>query len=112
MKTIFYFLLSALGIWALAVHGGKDFGIVLSGDNIYVSALVFSVILTLVNIFIGTILRLLLLPFTIITLGLFSLVITFFLIWLTDSFYVQIEITNIVGYIMVAVIPVFASMML
>lgn len=112
MKFIFYFILSALCIWSLAVYGWSDFGIVLTGKNIYVSALIFSVILTLVNIFIGTILRFIFLPLSILTLGLFSLLITFFLIKITDDFYSQIEITNFVGYIFIAIIPVFIGMFL
>lgn len=44
-----------------------------------------SLLFGLVNTFIGTILRILTLPLTVLTLGLFSILVNAFLLWITDS---------------------------
>ncbi len=50
-----------------------------------VGALVFAVVLGLVNVFVRPVLFLLTLPVTILTLGLFSLVLNALLVWLAGS---------------------------
>lgn len=111
MKTIWYFLLSALCITGIVIYGWSNFWIQILWENIFVSALIFSVILTILNIFIWTIIRILTLPLNFLTLGLFSLVVTFFMIYLTDSFYDNIVIKNIIWYIIIAIIPVLVGFM-
>lgn len=111
MKTIWYFLLSALCITGVAIYGWSDFGIQILWENIFVSALIFSVILTILNVFIGTIIRILTLPLNFLTLGLFSLFVTFLMIYITDNVYDNIAIKNFIWYIIIAIIPVLAWLM-
>lgn len=59
-------------------------GIVIS--NGYKSALVFAVILGLVNLFLGTILRIVSFPIRLITLGAFSFVISLIVVKVADEF--------------------------
>lgn len=61
---------------------------VLSGVHIngFVAALIFAVVLGILNLIVKPILKILGLPFTIITLGLFSLVINAIVILLADYF--------------------------
>lgn len=44
-----------------------------------------SLLFGLVNTFIGTIVKILTLPLTVLTLGLFSILVNAFLLWITDS---------------------------
>ncbi|MDO4873835.1 MAG: phage holin family protein [Candidatus Altimarinota bacterium] len=111
MKAIGYFLLVALLIWLAATHFGQSLGIELTGQNTYISALIFAVILSLVNLVIGSILRIITFPFNILTLGLVSFLISLLMIYITDSFYDNIKITSLLAYLVVAIIPAFAGMM-
>ena len=111
MKAIGYFLLVALLIWLAATHVGQSLGIELTGQNTYISALIFAVILSLVNLVIGSILRIITFPFNILTLGLVSFLISLLMIYITDSFYDNIKITSLLAYLVVAIIPAFAGMM-
>ena len=81
------------------------------GQNTYISALIFAVILSLVNLVIGSILRIITFPFNILTLGLVSFLISLLMIYITDSFYDNIKITSFLAYLVVAIIPAFAGMM-
>lgn len=109
MKSISYFLLVALFIWLAATYGQNSFGIILSGENTYVSALIFAVILALINLILGTILRIITLPFNFLTLGLFSFLITLLMIYVTDSMLQGIEVRGFIGYIVMAFIPAMAA---
>lgn len=111
MKAIGYFLLVALLIWLAATYFGQSLGIELMGQNTYISALIFAVILSLVNLVIGSILRIITFPFNILTLGLVSFLISLLMIYITDSFYDNIKITSLLAYLVVAIIPAFAGMM-
>ena len=111
MKAIGYFLLVALLIWLAATYFGQSLGIELTGQHTYISALIFAVILSLVNLVIGSILRIITFPFNILTLGLVSFLISLLMIYITDSFYDNIKITSLLAYLVVAIIPAFAGMM-
>jgi putative membrane protein len=75
MKTISHWIISAAAIGVAAY--------VLPGVEVtLVGALVLVVVLALINVFIKPVIFILTLPITILTIGLFSLVINGFLIWL------------------------------
>lgn len=112
MRSILYFFATAGLIWAVATYFGQHLGIHISGENTFVSALIFSVILSIVNLIIGTILRILTFPITLLTFGLFSGVVSVILIWMTDSFYDNIAISHFLGYIVVAMIPLISKNLL
>ena len=81
---IFSFIISAGTIFFLAQSGYVD-GIVLA--NGYTSALIFAVILAIVNLILGTILRIITFPLKLITLGLFSFVISAIIVYVTCLLY-------------------------
>lgn len=112
MKFIAHFLLNALFIWLIARYAGDQVGIVLSGENTYVSALIFSFILALVGVTIGAIFRFFLFPFNILTFGLVGFCISFLMIWFADRFYDSIQINGILAYLSIAFIPAVSSMLL
>lgn len=110
MKAIGYFLIVALLIWLAATNFGKILGIEITGENPYLSALIFAVILSLMNVTIGTIFRLITLPFNILTFGLIGFLVSLLMIYFADSFYDNIRIQHAFGYICVAIIPGLASL--
>lgn len=112
MKLLAYFLIVAVLIWAAANYMGQFLGITLSGQEPYVSALIFAVVLALFNLVFGTILRIITLPFNILTLGFFSLLVTFFMVFLTDKVVDSVEISGFLGYLAMAIIPALANMIL
>lgn len=74
MKTIMQWIISALAIGVAAY--------LLPGVDVTpVGALVLAVVLAIINIFIKPVLFILTLPVTIVTLGLFSLVVNALLVW-------------------------------
>lgn len=74
MKTIMQWIVSAIAIGVTAY--------LLPGVEVtLVGAFVLAVVLAIINIFIKPVLFILTLPVTIVTLGLFSLVINGFLVW-------------------------------
>jgi len=80
MRFVLRLVVTALALWVATqvVPGIHQQGSVLT---LLVVALVFGV----VNALIGTVLKLFALPITILTLGLFALVINGFLLWLTGA---------------------------
>ncbi len=70
-------LLPVLGVTVIAFAPGGTLEIVLS-------LLVIAVIFALVNTIVGTVLKVLAFPLYVLTLGLFSLVVNGFLLWLTS----------------------------
>ena len=80
IHIIVSWLVSAVALWIVAqIIPGiqvRDFG----------SALVASIVIALVNFFVGPVLHFLALPFTILTLGLFLLVVNGFLLKLASLF--------------------------
>lgn len=80
MNTIFKILLTAISAYGLTY--------VLSGVQVndLQSALIFAVVFGLINLIVKPIVKLFSLPITIITLGLFSLVINALMVLLADHF--------------------------
>ena len=85
MHWLLRFLITAVALWAIAVYI-PGFQINGWGDAI-LAAIVFGI----VNTLIGPVLRLISLPFTILTLGLFSIVVNWALfaltVWLSPGFH-------------------------
>lgn len=82
MRYIIQFLFTAFVIYFVTQSG------VVSGveyQNGYVSLLVFSIMLGIVNLILGTTLRIITFPLRLITLGAFSFVISLFLVKVTDE---------------------------
>lgn len=81
-KLLFHIFAGALGIWLAAkfVPGVEFTGPIKE-------LLLAGAVLGLINFFIKPILRAITLPLRIITLGLFSLIINMFLIWIVDIFF-------------------------
>lgn len=84
MHWLLRFLITAAALWAIAMYV-PGFHM-----NSWVSALIAAVIFGLVNVIIGPILKLISLPLTILTIGLFSIVINWALfalaVWLSPGF--------------------------
>ncbi len=84
MHWLLRFIVTAVALWAIAVYVP---GFHLSN---WTYAIVAAIIFGIVNTLIGPILRLISLPFTILTLGLFSIVVNWILfaltVWLTPGF--------------------------
>jgi putative membrane protein len=78
MKLILRIIINAVAIWVTTlIISGLNF----SGDVL--SLIVVAVIFGLVNAFIRPIVKLLSLPITVVTLGLFTLVINALMLWIT-----------------------------
>lgn len=80
MKLIIRLIINAVALWAAAQLVS---GIQLTGEigGILIVALIFG----LINAVLGPILKILSLPFILVTLGFFTLIINGFLLWLTAS---------------------------
>ena len=61
----------------------------------YGTAVLVTVIYGLINVTLGTLLKLLGLPFVILTLGIFLIIINTFLLWLTDQLLEDFEIEDL-----------------
>lgn len=71
-------------------------------QNGYTSAVVFAVILGIVNLFLGTILRIVTLPLKILTLGLFSFVISIIMVLVADYLFDGITLHGYIPVIIIA----------
>lgn len=84
MNWIVRFLITALALWAIAMYVP---GFHMNGWG---DAIIAAIIFGIVNTLIGPVLRLISLPFTILTLGLFSIVVNWALfaltVWLSPGF--------------------------
>ena len=89
---------------ALAVLAAARFvpGVVYSYEPI--SLLKIALILALVNVFIRPVLKLLFSPLILLTLGLFTIVINIFMIWLAAYFAPELSIIGIAAYFWTMVI--------
>ena len=89
MKLILRILLSALAVVILAK--------ILPGIGVdsYITAIIVAVVLSLLNFIVKPILVILTLPITILTLGLFLLIINAIIILLADNLISGFEVTNI-----------------
>lgn len=108
MRLVLHFLVTALLIWAVATYG-TGIGVSLAGPNTFISALIFAVILAIINMLLGSLLRTLGMPLNIVTLGLFSFIVTLIVIWVTDRLYDGISINGIVAYLVIAFVPMVTS---
>ncbi len=111
MKIIVRILINAAALWAAAQL--LD-GITLSDD--LVTVLIVAAIFGLVNAFIRPVVRVLSFPVTVITLGLFTLVINAAMLqltdWLTSGLTVTGFWTSVIGGIVVSVVSAVLSMLL
>lgn len=89
MNLIIKLLLNAIAVFALAY--------VLNGVHVngYISAVIVAVVLSILNLLVKPLLVILTLPITIITLGLFMLIINALLILLADELITGFEVDNI-----------------
>lgn len=108
MRYLLHFLVTAGLVWLVANYASNVW-ISLSGPNTYISALIFAIILAVINMILGTILRTIGFPLTVITLGLFSFIITLIVIWITDYLYWGISVNGIIAYLIIAFIPAITS---
>ena len=109
MYYIVSFLISAGAIFAISNYHIIE-GISLM--NGYVSALIFAVVLALVNIILGTILRIITFPLRLITLGLFSFVISLLLIYVTDQLVPGVTLTGWIPLLAIAVVTTVVSFLM
>lgn len=99
MKFLIQFLVTAAVIYCIAMYNVVP-GITLQDG--YTSALIFAVILALVNLFLGTILRIITFPLRLITLGLFSFVISVIVVLVTDQLVPVIVLSGFIPAVVVA----------
>lgn len=91
MKYLVRLILSAVAIYLLTlILPGVSFG---SGEGDFIDAVVVALVISLLNIFVRPVLIFLTIPATIVTLGLFLVVINAVIVWITslmlDSFTVE-----------------------
>jgi putative membrane protein len=103
MLLILHLLLLAGVIFAMARAMP---GIHIAG---YGTALLVAVIYGLINVTLGTLLKLLTIPFIIISIGVFLLLINTFLLWLTDQLLEDFEIEDMGTTFVAAVIITLAD---
>ena len=92
MDLIFHFLL--LGVVTLPGIHVEGFG----------TAIIVAIVYGLINVLLGTILKILAIPFIVLSLGVFLLLINTFLLWLTDQLMEDFEIRDIGTTFVAAVI--------
>ena len=96
--------LSAIALWAAKTYFP---GFVLDGEieTILVGALV----LTLLNIFVAPVLRLVATPLLWLTFGVFGIVINMLILWFADKLLVQLAITDLSTLFWVSIIVALAN---
>lgn len=72
-------------------------------------ALIAAAALGLVNVILGTILRIITLPLTIITFGLFSIVVNAIIFWVTGYIIEGFDVTTLMGAVIGSVLMTIAS---
>ncbi len=111
MRIIIRILINAAALWVAAQL--LD-GITLSDQP--VSVLIVAVVFGLVNSFIRPVVKLLTFPFTIVTLGLFTLVVNAAMLqltdWLTEGLNVVGFWTSVLGGIIISLVSWFLSVLL
>ena len=78
----------------------------------YGTALLVAIVYSLINVTLGILLKILSIPFIIVTLGIFLIVINTFLLWLTDRLLSNFYIDGIGTTFIVALIITFAEFIL
>jgi putative membrane protein len=109
MYYIVSFLISAGSIFFIA-DSGRIAGISL--QNGYVSALIFAVVLAITNLILGTILRIVTFPLKLITLGLFSFVISLVIVYVTDQIVPSVTLTGWLPIVAIAVVTTVVSFLM
>ncbi len=106
MKIIIHLLISALAIFVTAYFLP---GVQVTG---YVTYLILAIVLAAINIFIKPILTILTLPLSIVTLGLFSIVINAVLIMLADKLVSNFSVDGFLTALLFGVILSIVSFVL
>ena len=106
MDLILHLMLLAGVIFALARTMP---GIHVAG---YGTAVLVAVVYGLINVTLGTVLKVLTIPFIIITIGVFLLLINTFLLWLTDQMMDDFEIEDMATTFVAAVIITLSDTLL
>lgn len=79
----------------------------------YGTAIIVAIVYGLINVTLGTVLKLLGLPFVIITLGVFLIIINTFLLWVTDQLLEDFEIedtgTTFIAAILITIADTFLA---
>jgi putative membrane protein len=103
--------------WAINVLGVLAAAALLPRDIQYDSAFsvaIFALILGFLNAFVRPILILFTLPLTLITLGLFTLIVNVLMFWLTATFPIGVRVSDFraafIGALLVTVISFFVSL--
>lgn len=106
MGFIFHLLLLGVAIFAIAE--------LLPGIRVksFTTALIVGAVYSLIDVTVGSALKFLGLPFIFITLGLFTLLINTFLLWITDKILDDFEINNIQTTFVAAVLITLANYLL
>lgn len=106
MKLIIKFLITAAGIYYLAKYAPQYTDMIqIDLDDSYKSAVIFAIILAIVNTFLGTIIRFITFPIRFLTLGIFNFVIIAFIAYITDYTYDGIYLHGVATYLAVGLIP-------
>ncbi len=106
MDFVLHFLLLGVVIFVIAETLP---GIYIEGFG---TAVIVAIVYGLINVVLGTVLKFLAIPFILITLGVFLLLIKTFLLWLTDQFLEDFEIKDIGTTFVAAVIITISDTLL
>jgi putative membrane protein len=109
MYYLLQFLVSA-GVIYLIAQSGEVPGIEIIWG--YTATLLFAVILGLVNLILGTVLRILTFPIRLLTLGAFSFVITLIVVKVADELVPWVTLTGIIPMIVIALASGLTSFIL
>ncbi len=105
MKHILRFAILAVTIYLISTFLP---GFTIASAQPIVTVLIVALVLTLLNIFIKPVLKILALPITIITLGLFSLVINALILllvaWIVPGFDIQTFTAAVLGSLIISII--------
>jgi putative membrane protein len=103
MRFLLRFVVTALTIYALISYGYLS-GIIFASGN--TSLLIFTGVLSLVNLLIGGVLRLITLPIRWLTMGVVGFAISLFVVWITVNYWQSVTGTTM-GYLQIAIIALF-----
>lgn len=106
MRIIISFILSAIAIFVAAYLTP---GVVIDS---FVSALVVAIVLGLLNSFVKPVLLILTLPINIVTLGLFTIVINLFILYLADYLVAGFAIGSILSALLFGIVLTLINMII
>jgi putative membrane protein len=106
MDLILHFLLLGVAIFVMAESMP---GIKIQGFG---TAIIVAIVYGLINITLGTVLKFIAIPFIVVTVGLFLILINTFLLWLTDQMLDDFEIEDIGSTFIAAVIITISDTLL